>query len=122
MRAVSSSLVALAGVAVLMIAAPRSASAVPSVLPITHGVKVGDVTEVGYRYRRYGYRRPYYRRYGYRGYGYRGYGYRGYGYRPYYRPYYGYYRPYYRPYYGGYYGGYGYPYYRRPGVSLWFGF
>ena len=121
MRAVSSSLVALAGVTVLMIAAPRPASAVPSALPITHSVNVGDVTEVGYRYRRYGYRRPYYRRYGYRGYGYRPY-YRPY-YGGYYRPYYGgYYRPYYRPYYGGYYGGYGYPYYRRPGVSLWFGF
>jgi hypothetical protein len=34
------------------------------------------------------------------------------GYRPYYRPY-GY-----RPY--AYYGGYGYPYYRRPGISLGF--
>ena len=41
--------------------------------------------------------------------------YRSYAYRPYaYRPY-GYYRPY------SYYG-YGYPYYRRPGISLWFGF
>jgi hypothetical protein len=42
---------------------------------------------------------------------YRGY---AYGYRPYaYRPY-----PYYRPY-----AHYGYPwYYRRPGISLWFGF
>ena len=68
--------------------------------------QAGVVEEVGRRY----YRNRY--RYGYRPYRYRNYGY----YRPYYRPY-SYYRPYYRPYYGG-----GYPYYRRPGVSLWFGF
>jgi hypothetical protein len=134
-------------VAALVFAAPGPASATTAVAPAVHygETNAGIVQQVGHRhyrghgYRHYGYR-PYgygYRRHGsgYRryGYGYRpyGYGYRryGYGYRPYgygYRRYgYGY-RPYgygygYRPY--GYYGGgYGYPYWRRPGVSLWFGF
>jgi hypothetical protein len=64
--------------------------------------RAGVLQEVGkrYRYSRNWNRRPYYRSYAYR----------PYAYRPY-----GYYRPY------SYYG-YGYPYYRRPGISLWFGF
>jgi hypothetical protein len=95
------SLLALACVAVLMVAAPKPASAEPSVLPLAQGQTAGKVEEVGYRYRRYRY-----------------------GYRPYYHRRYGYYRPYYRPYYSY---GYGYPYYyrpyyRRPGISLWFGY
>ena len=88
-------------------------------LPVLAAVTAGfalAAPQVGRRYYRnryrYGYRPYRYRNYGYRPYRYRNYGY----YRPYYRPY-SYYRPYYRPYYGG-----GYPYYRRPGVSLWFGF
>jgi hypothetical protein len=89
------------------LAAPQPASANPAAAAINYDKpNAGVVDQVAKRY----YKKRY--RYGYRPYGYR------YGYRPYYRPY-GYYRPYYRPY--GYYGG-GYPYYRRPGVSLWFGF
>ena len=69
----------------------------------------GIVQQVGYRYYRGGHRNYGYRNYGYRNYGYRRYGYGGYGYRRY-----GY---------GGYgYRPYGYPYWRRPGMSLWFGF
>jgi hypothetical protein len=110
MRACVSSLLALSSVAVLMVAAPKPASAEPRVLPLAQGQTAGKLEEVGYRYRRY--------RYGYRPYYHRRYGY----YRPYYRRY-GYYRPYYRPYAYGY--GYPYyyrPYYYRPGLSLWFGF
>jgi hypothetical protein len=89
------------------LAAPQPAKATPAAAAINlDRSQAGVVEEVGRRY----YRKRY--RYGYRPYRYRNYGY----YRPYYRPY-SYYRPYYRPYYGG-----GYPYYRRPGVSLWFGF
>jgi hypothetical protein len=108
-------------VAALVFAAPGPASATTAVAPaVQYGeTNAGIVQQVGHRH---------YRGHGYRHYGYRpyGYGYRryGYGYRPYgygYRRYgygYGYgYRPY--GYYGG---GYGYPYWRRPGVSLWFGF
>jgi hypothetical protein len=110
-------------VAALVFAAPRPASAMTAVAPAVHygETNAGIVQQIGYRhyrgngYRRYGYGYGYghgYRNYGYRNYGYRNYGYRNYGYRPY-----GYgYRPY------GYYGGYGYPYWRRPGLSLWFGF
>jgi hypothetical protein len=105
MRAFVLSLLALSCVAALMVAAPKTASAEPRVLPLAQGQTAGKVEEVGYRYRRYRYRyRPYhYRRYGY--------------YRPYYRPYYGYgygYPYYYRPYYYR-------PYY-RPGFSFWFGY
>jgi hypothetical protein len=99
------------------LAAPQAAKANPAAAAINlDRSQAGVVEEVGRRYYRnryrYGYRPYRYRNYGYRPYRYRNYGY----YRPYYRPY-SYYRPYYRPYYGG-----GYPYYRRPGVSLWFGF
>jgi hypothetical protein len=99
-------------VAALVFAAPRPASAMTAVAPAVHygETNAGIVQQIGYRH----YRGNGYRRYGhgYRSYGYRNYGYRNYGYRPY-----GYgYRPY------GYYGGYGYPYWRRPGLSLWFGF
>ena len=73
-----------------------------AVAPAVHygETNAGIVQQIGYRH----YRGNGYRRYGH---GYRNYGYRpyGYGYRPY-----------------GYYGGYGYPYWRRPGLSLWFGF
>jgi hypothetical protein len=96
--------------AITVMGASTPASAVTAATPAA--VHYGDadaslVQEVGRRWRKgwrghYGYYRPY-RHYGY------------------YRPYYGYYRPYYyRPY--AYYGGYGWPYYRRPGISLWFGF
>ena len=103
MRALNLSLIALSSLALLIVATPRPAAALPGVLPIANTQNVGEVKEVGYRYRgRYGYR-PGYRRYGY--------------YRPYYRPYYGY--GYRRPYYGY---GYGYRPYWRPGISLWFGF
>ena len=99
-------------IAALGFATPRAASATTAVVPaVQYGeTNAGIVQQVGYRYyrgghRNYGYRNYGYRRYGYGGYGYRRYGYGGYGYRPY-----------------GYYGGYGYPYWRRPGISLWFGF
>lgn len=100
----------------LVLAAPQPASALPAAGSLPAATKLavdesnaGLVQEVGKRY----YKKRY--RYGYRPYRYRNYGY----YRPYYRPY-SYYRPYaYQPYYGG---GWGYPYYRRSGVSLWFGF
>jgi hypothetical protein len=89
-------------VAALVFAAPRPASAMTAVAPAVHygETNAGIVQQIGYRH----YRGNGYRRYGH---GYRNYGYRpyGYGYRPY-----------------GYYGGYGYPYWRRPGLSLWFGF
>jgi hypothetical protein len=49
------SLLALACVAVLMVAAPKPASAEPSVLPLAQGQTAGKVEEVGYRYRRYRY-------------------------------------------------------------------
>ena len=86
-------------VAALVFAAPRPASAMTAVAPAVHygETNAGIVQQIGYRH----YRGNGYRRYGY-GHGYRNY---GYGYRPY-----------------GYYGGYGYPYWRRPGLSLWFGF
>jgi hypothetical protein len=105
MRTLNWFLFTLASVAVLLVAAPRPATAQPSVLPMANSQNIGSVEEAGYRYRyRYGYR-P---------------GYRRYGNRPYYRPYYGYYG-YRRPYYGyGY--GYGYRPFWRPGISLWFGF
>jgi hypothetical protein len=102
MRALALSLLALSGVAALMVVAPKSASAEPGVLPLAQGQTAGKMEEVRYRYRRYRYR-----------------------YRPYYHRRYGYYRPYYRPYYYGY----GYPYYYRPyyyrpywrpGFSIWF--
>jgi hypothetical protein len=92
-------------VAALVFAAPKPAAALTA---INLGeANAGIAQQVGYRYNRGRYRNYGYRNYGYRpyGYGYRRYGYGGYGYRPY-----------------GYYGGYGYPYYRRPGISLWFGF
>ena len=96
-------------VAALVFAAQKPASAMTTVVPaVQYGeANAGMVEQVGYRYRGRGYRNYGYRNYGYRnyGYGYRRYGYGGYGYRPY-----------------GYYGGYGYPYWRRPGISLWFGF
>jgi hypothetical protein len=107
-------------VAALAFAAPRPASALTAVTPLHYGeTDAGIVQPVGryYRgrgYRNYGYGRGY-RNYGYRNYGYRRYGYGGYGYRRYGYGGYGY-----RPY--GYYGGYGYPYWRRPGINLWFGF
>jgi hypothetical protein len=100
MRVLVLSLLALSCVAALMVAAPKSASAEPGVLPMAQGQTAGKMEEVGYRYRRhrYGYRPYYYRRYGY--------------YRPYYRPYYSYYGyPYYYR-----------PYYYRPGLSFGFGF
>jgi hypothetical protein len=83
---------------------PLPASAATVATPAIHyGEKTtGLVQEVGKRkWKRghYGHYRPY-RHYGY--------------YRPY--RHYGYYRPY------RHYGYYGRPYYRRPGVSLWFGF
>ena len=99
-------------VAALAFAAPKPASAMPTVLPVgQYGeANAGILEQVGYRYRGRGYRNYGHRNYGYRNYGYRNYGYRRYGYGGYgYRPY-------------GYYGGYGYPYWRRPGLSLWFGF
>jgi hypothetical protein len=95
-------------IGLLVFAAPRPASAMTGVAPAIHygHSNAGTVQQVGYRYYRgRGYRNYGYRNYGYRNYGYRRYGYGGYGYRPY-----------------GYYGGYGYPYWRRPGISLWFGF
>jgi hypothetical protein len=98
MRTFILSLLAFPCLILLMVAMPRTGSAQPSLLPLAYDQNVGEMQEVGYRYRRYRYGyRPYYRPYGY------------------YRPYYGsygypyYYRPYYRPYW-------------RPGFSLWFGF
>ena len=95
--------------ALLVFAAPSPASAMTAVAPAIHygQSNAGIVEKVGYRYRGRGYRNYGYRNYSYRNYGYRRYGYRryGYGYRPY-----------------GYYGDYGYPYWRRPGINLWFGF
>jgi hypothetical protein len=100
-------------VAALVFAAPKPASAMTA--PAVHygetdaGI-VKPVKKRDYRgrgYKKYGYGRGY-RNYGYRNYGYRNYGYRrygGYGDRPY-----------------GYRGGYGYPYWRRPGLTLQFGF
>ena len=97
MRALRLSLVALAGVAAVIIATTRPAIAQPGSLRIAKGQAAGEVEEAGYRYRRWRY-------------------------RPYYRPYYGYYRPYYG--YSGY--PYYYrPYYRpwwRPGISFGFWF
>ena len=56
MRALNLSLLALSSVALLMVATPRPAAAQPGVLP-ANTQNVGDVEEVGYRYRgRYGYR------------------------------------------------------------------
>lgn len=112
MRAILLPVLAVGVAAGFAFAAPQPASANPAAAAINldRSSQAGVVEEVGRRY----YKKRY--RYGYRPYRYRNYGY----YRPYYGPRYGYYRPYYRPYYG--YGGYGYPYWRRPGVSLWFGF
>jgi hypothetical protein len=101
-----------AAFAALMFAAPKPAAALSGPAGVAHsGPNTGLVQDVKkgwkkYRYRGYAYRPN------------RRYAYRSYAYRPYYRPY-AYYRPYYRPY--SYYG-WGYPYWRRPGVSLWFGF
>jgi hypothetical protein len=89
--------VLFAGFAAMAFAKP--AAALPSSPTIEQGQSNAPVLDVGYKNRNW-----------HGGHRYRG-GY-AYGYRPYYRPY-GYYRPYY---------GYGYPYYRRPGISLWFGF
>ena len=89
--------------AILCIADARPALSIPASAALQYGeTRAGVLQEVGkrYRYSRNWNRRPYYRSYAYR----------PYAYRPY-----GYYRPY------SYYG-YGYPYYRRPGISLWFGF
>jgi hypothetical protein len=55
MRACVLSLLALSSVAVLMVAAPKPASAESSVLPLAQGQTAGKVEEVGYRYRRYRY-------------------------------------------------------------------
>jgi len=88
--------------AAVIVAAPKSASALPAASTIAQGhANAGVVEEVGRRW----YKRRYVRRpYGYRRYGYN----RGYYGRPYYA------RPYYR--------GWGSPYYRRrPGVSIWLG-
>jgi hypothetical protein len=97
MRVFSLGLMALSA-ACLLLALPKSASAAPNLLTEMQSQTAGAVEQVGHR--------RYYRRH--------------YAYRSYYRPYhrYGYYRPYYRPYAYGY----GYPYYRRPGLSFWFGF
>jgi hypothetical protein len=63
MRAFVLSLLALSCVAALMVAAPKTASAEPRVLPLAQGQTAGKVEEVGYRYRRYRYRyRPYHYR------------------------------------------------------------
>ncbi len=89
--------------AVAVLAGPKPASALPAKAALDYSHTNGDLVEVKKKYKkRYRYGRSYYRPYRYS--------------RPYYRPY-GYYRPYYRPY-PYYYR----PYYRRPGVSLWFGF
>lgn len=100
-----------AGFAALILAGAQPAAALPGpgALAQQTGPNSGLVQDVSKRWRRYGYRPYAYRPYAYRPYAYRPYAYRPYAYRPYaYRPY-------------GYYG-YGYPYWRRPGVSLWFGF
>ena len=125
-RSLTPIIVGCAAIAALVFVAPRPASAMTAVVPVVHygETNAGIVQQIGYRHyrgRNYGYRNYGYgyRRYGYGGYGYRNYGYRPYGYGYGYRRYgYGGYG--YRPY--GYYGGYGYPYWRRPGISLWFGF
>lgn len=87
------SLSCAAVLAVAIIAEPKPASALPTASSIAQGQPNASLVQETRRY----YRRRYYRPYRYR----------RYGYRPYY------YRPYYR--------GWGYPYYRRPGVRLWFG-
>jgi hypothetical protein len=90
-------IVALSAFAALAFAKP--ALSMPSVPSIEQGQTNGVVLDVGYRHHNWHGRQHY-----------RGY---AYGYRPHYR-HYGYYRPY---------AYYGYPYYyRRPGISLWFGF
>jgi hypothetical protein len=83
----------------VVVLSPKPAFSLPAAAALKHAQPdAGIAHEVKkYRYRYWG-GRPYYRGY--------------YGYRPYYRPYY------YRPYYYGY----GYPYWRRPGFSIWFGF
>ena len=86
-----------AGLAILVLSKP--AQALPSTVASHYGETNAGVVYIDHR----GY---------WRGGHYRGY---AYGYRPYYHPYY---YPYYRPY-----AYYGYPYYyRRPGISLYFGF
>ena len=55
MRVLVLSLLALSCVAALMVAAPKSASAEPGVLPMAQGQTAGKMEEVGYRYRRYRY-------------------------------------------------------------------
>jgi hypothetical protein len=92
-----------AGFAILAFAKP--AVSMPSTATPHFGETSGGVVYIDHKDRHWR-GRPYYRGYAY-------------GYRPYYRPY-AYYRPYsyYRPY-----AYYGYPYYyRRPGISLQFGF
>jgi hypothetical protein len=88
-----------ASVMALVVLSPKPALSLPAAAALKHAQPdAGIAHEVKkYRYRYWG-GRPYYRGY--------------YGYRPYYRPYY------YRPYYYGH----GYPYWRRPGFSIWFGF
>ena len=91
--------------AVLIFAGPQPSAAMPASAALAYAeTNAGVVQDVGNK-------KYWNKRYRYRGYGNRNY-YRPYAYnRPYYRPY-----AYYRPY------GYGYyPYHRRPGVSLWFG-
>ena len=80
--------------AIMLLISPKPAVSLPAAAALHHGqTDTGIVQEVEKKYR-YGYRRyPHYR---------------GYAYRPYYRPH-------------GYYG-YGYPYWRRPGFSIWLGF
>jgi hypothetical protein len=91
------SLACAAFLALAIVTIPKPASALPAASSIAQGqASASLVHEAQY------YRRRYYRPYRYR----------RYGYRPYYNR-----RPYYRPYYRGW----GYPYYRRPGVRLWFG-
>ena len=105
MRAVV--LTALAGLlAVVVVASPKPASALPAAAALNYSHTNADLIEVRRYKRRYYRGRPYSRSYRYR--------------RPYYgRPYYG--RRYYgRPYYGRRY--YGRPYrYRRPGVRVYIG-
>lgn len=89
--------------ALIMVAAPNSASAASANKSPIAGQTAGDHQATEFSDQR---RRRYVRRY----------------YRPrYYRPYAYYPRPYYRPYYAPY-GYYGYPYYRRPGIYFGFGF
>lgn len=88
-----------AGLGILALAGAKPALSMPSTPTTEQGQTNAVVLDVGHKNYNWHGRRHY-----------RGY---AYGYRPHYR-HYGYYRPY---------AYYGYPYYyRRPGISLWFGF